>query len=305
MDSWHGQPDIEEKNRNSGDTILNCRFAGHGTVISCREVSVRQGANQERRAAYCLAMAPVTGKSAKMAGQDTFTVIARVRHFSWGNTYRLRLDTAVQVVAWLDAGGKELIVNSVGGSEAAALTIAEAMVKTGNIKVRVTGICSSACSQYILPAAKDVLIEEGSLVGFHISSFAISKLIFNRTSLFSVSEYELIKNIADRTENLYLKVGKSPEILLEAAYFSDPICVRKQKSGESEIVLGQDIWVPDAYTLKRYHLVSSSINLPRNGPEALGRAARYLKSGTRLGYGSAELLPKQQKTARILKTCGI
>ena len=54
------------------------------------------------RAAWHLALTPVAGNFALMTNQDMFTVMAFVRQFAWGGTYRLRLDAAVRrAEAWL------------------------------------------------------------------------------------------------------------------------------------------------------------------------------------------------------------
>ena len=65
---------------------------------------------------------------------------------------------------------RTLYVDLQGGDVATALTIAKALEEFG-VEVVVDGRCFSACADYLLPAAKNVRILAGSLVGIHDRRF--------------------------------------------------------------------------------------------------------------------------------------
>lgn len=81
----------------------------------------------------------------------------------------------------------EIILNSSGGDEIAAIHIGEIIKKNG-IKTTVSGRCLSACFQYIFLASNRKLIKENSIVAFHSNSKSANNWILS-------SDIDLEKNI--------------------------------------------------------------------------------------------------------------
>jgi hypothetical protein len=62
--------------------------------------------------------------------------------------------------------GDTLVVNSPGGNGLLALVLAR-RVQDLELNVRIDGRCMSACADFLLPAAKQILLGHGAVVGLH------------------------------------------------------------------------------------------------------------------------------------------
>ena len=69
----------------------------------------------------------------------------------------------------LDGGAKIVRIHSPGGQLAEALRIGQA-IRARGIELRVAGLCSSACAQLVLPGAKTLHIEDGSVIAMHAAA---------------------------------------------------------------------------------------------------------------------------------------
>lgn len=148
----------------------------------------------------------------------------------------------------LRSGITTFYVNSRGGRESLALQIAEA-IESHKVSVVVDGACLSACSQYLLAAARRVTIRPGSMVSFHLNSYGLLKTHgFDRTRLSNVAE---IEGNAKAAEALYRRHGLNPVFLADITSAMRPTCFAYQAGGTR--LFGEvDAWVPTMAELKAY-----------------------------------------------------
>ena len=66
-------------------------------------------------------------------------------------------------------GASELVISSLGGEVYWGIKIGEIVHEQG-WDVRVRGLCFSSCANYVFPAGRDKVIEEGAIVGWHGSA---------------------------------------------------------------------------------------------------------------------------------------
>jgi hypothetical protein len=73
---------------------------------------------------------------------------------------------------------KEIVVtvNSIGGKEEISLDVAE-IISNKNATIVVEDYCLSACAEFILPAAKKIVFQNYSIVGFHGNPVITEKYI--------------------------------------------------------------------------------------------------------------------------------
>ncbi|MDN3699928.1 hypothetical protein QWY96_01515 [Vibrio artabrorum] len=61
---------------------------------------------------------------------------------------------------------EKLRITSPGGDVPSGIELGY-FIKENNLNVEVDKLCFSACANYVIPAAKTVIIKEGSLIGWH------------------------------------------------------------------------------------------------------------------------------------------
>jgi hypothetical protein len=209
--------------------------------------------------------------------------------------------SALEVVQWIEAGGRSLVVNSVGGSESAALQIARSMLNSKAVNVRVDGVCLSACAHYIIPSANRVYVSSTGVIGYHIGSVSLVRYIYN---IDEINEYErtLIIKVSKETRTLYSDAGRDIGILLDAARFLQPRCVSFDLRGKALFHTEFDVWVPTYETLARAGIIVSG-NLANSGPEAAQRLQPYLDPATRVAFGDPNMLPNEHRAQNEVKKC--
>lgn len=112
---------------------------------------------------------------------------------------------------------KQLIINSGGGDELAALKLAKEISKQ-NIDVVVDGACISACAHILLPAARKVFIVEDSVIGFHGNIFGWLEL-FARTNQ---DEYNDLLEDSAAIAKFLNSTGVDIDVLFCAANLHEP-----------------------------------------------------------------------------------
>lgn len=75
----------------------------------------------------------------------------------------------------------KIIINSPGGNELAVLLLAEEIYKR-KLDVYVEGVCFSACSHMLLPAANKVYVGQGSLIAFHTNILGWLEFLIDKDS---------------------------------------------------------------------------------------------------------------------------
>ncbi|WP_260258665.1 hypothetical protein [Vibrio intestinalis] len=82
---------------------------------------------------------------------------------------------AIRMVRQSDNAIKKLKITSTGGEMAVGMEFGY-FVKENDLDVEVSEVCFSACANYILPAAKSVVINTNSLIGWHGGAKQTDKL---------------------------------------------------------------------------------------------------------------------------------
>jgi hypothetical protein len=112
-------------------------------------------------------------------------------------------------------------ITSQGGDIESSINIG-LLIKQHNITVNVKKYCLSACAQYILPAAKEIIVQDSSIIAFHNSAFIMQKLLLS--SVIS-SDAEKYNRLVDIENSFYKSVGISGDqgdLWLRSA---KPVCV--------------------------------------------------------------------------------
>lgn len=185
-----------------------------------------------------------------------------------------------QVRAAYEAGERELTISSPGGRESTALSIAE-FIEAKGITLVVDGMCTSACAQYLLVAAKRVTMRPGSVVAFHVNSFGLlaGGYLAGRDTRIS-SE---MTDTAARASRLYQRRKVETSLMTDATRAMNLTCFRS--TATSERVEGAfDTWVPPVSYLRFSGLRIGGF--PESDDAALGAARLRYKEATRIRIGS-------------------
>ena len=73
---------------------------------------------------------------------------------------------AERFIVEINKNPKDIIIQSTGGDALAAIRMAKAIYKN-NSSLVIRGVCYSACANYLMPAAKNVVVEDGAIIGYH------------------------------------------------------------------------------------------------------------------------------------------
>ena len=153
-----------------------------------------------------------------------------------GNTNRAGYDALLQLAR--QGNTSELAIMSPGGPVYWGIRIGEVVYENG-WDVRVRGVCYSSCANYIFPAGRNKIIENGGIVGWHgsarqeyilakhrgisgrqqyVNSLAVSLLAvsdylsqaeFNRDIAKSVAENEALVQLES---GFYERIGVDPDV---------------------------------------------------------------------------------------------
>lgn len=109
-------------------------------------------------------------------------------------------------------GSKRLFISSNGGDELAAIKVAN-FVMDNNVDVYIPVYCLSACANSILIAGRNVYLSNAAVIAIHGSALAMAK----RYEAAGEAPSYKVKEISDRTKELYKKAGVSTDLLYCAA----------------------------------------------------------------------------------------
>jgi len=171
-------------------------------------------------------------------------------------------------------------IDSGGGRERDALKIAKLIERHG-VDLIVDGRCTSACAQYLLPAARTAVVKPGSIIAVHLNSYGLLQVRGLDTGRIHNLQ-ELLHN-AHEAERLYRRQAVNPSLLVQATSALRPQCVAYTGSG-GRLFGHFDFWVPSREHLERAGL---TIEGPWPNEEAEYRRliARYYSNPARIRYG--------------------
>lgn len=116
---------------------------------------------------------------------------------------------------------EKVVVKSQGGDVIAAIEIAK-IIKKRNLDVEVNGYCLSACAQYILPSARNIIIRDKSIVALHHSPFSIMKMLeFSKI----YDESEKYKKVSNEEVKFYNEININIDYIKNSIYHLRPKCL--------------------------------------------------------------------------------
>lgn len=113
----------------------------------------------------------------------------------------------------LMGGARVLEINSPGGENASPIRFATAVADNG-LDVVVNGNCYSACAHYVFMAGRRKIVSIGSLLMFHGSPFAWSRLLEKHPSALTDGEKRLARADAAAASRLYGRLGINLDLFL-------------------------------------------------------------------------------------------
>jgi len=148
------------------------------------------------------------------------------------------------IIHAIQEGANELIVDSIGGEEDAAIKLAH-IIHANNVNITVDGVCMSACAFYLFPASQTRTIKPNSLVTFHNNSYSAVHLL-NVNTLFKDLKLD-IKTTSEDAKALYNKLGISAEVFNDAQKVLGAVCFEADSFNAEEnigVLMGYEVWVP-------------------------------------------------------------
>jgi hypothetical protein len=119
---------------------------------------------------------------------------------------------------------KRLIINSAGGRSPEAIELGS-LVRSLGLEVVVDGVCLSACAHFVFIPAKRKRVEPNSVVAFHQTATALSRLLL-ASGRQDLAAFYL--PIARNEQDFYKSAGISIKLLYEPYRELNPICYLEQ-----------------------------------------------------------------------------
>jgi len=165
-----------------------------------------------------------------------------------------------------------VLIQSTGGDALAAIRMAKAIYKN-NSSLVIRDICYSACANYLMPAAKNVVVEDGAIIGYHgdIRIFGKQKVIDfidkNKHPNPKVSKKDLLRGMTYvfkqemELAKTIPRVERTHELQMVASAPSDTYVPLKNKN-RSLLCQGQGNlpWFPTLKLLKELNLIDEIVN---------------------------------------------
>lgn len=123
--------------------------------------------------------------------------------------------SADRIVAFIDGGGRRIVIDSEGGDAEAGLRIGEKLVQA-DVEVVVNRYCFSSCANYVFVPARSKRLNEGAVLGFHGGLSAVRAA---RTEGMPPQVRAMIEAMArshERQEALFRRIGVDSRLLAGA-----------------------------------------------------------------------------------------
>ncbi len=132
---------------------------------------------------------------------------------------------------------KTIKITSQGGDTIAAIAIGK-IIHAKKLDVEVVDICTSACAQWIMPAAKSLKIDDGALVAGHFSATWTTDILLGSGDKTAAQSY---KQAAALEKEYYSDLGVDLRLLTYPFYGKLPRCYAKgtEKSGGFAVIVSQ------------------------------------------------------------------
>lgn len=141
---------------------------------------------------------------------DTFDVKGNMLRFKG----EINNKSAAQITAFLDAGGKTIIVSSPGGSVEAGQAIGMAMADK-EVTLIVDSYCLSSCANYLFLAAANKVLRPSAILGFHggIGIHTPSNLGAEASSERLTASLAPLLKLIENEQKFYEKIKVNPDLV--------------------------------------------------------------------------------------------
>lgn len=181
-----------------------------------------------------------------------------------------------------------IVVNSLGGSVEANLSIAETIIEHETSLI-VDSYCLSSCANYLLPAAKYRYLLNDSIIGWHggpprtlgelVDMILWSEPQKDWNEAFALAEQDFLKmqKFLERQKVLYQTAKISSEVIYDLEIASS--CMAGKRISEIGEIIEKaryGLWMPGLFTLTSYYGYSNIIRLGEGQHEASADVIRII-----------------------------
>lgn len=148
------------------------------------------------------------------------------------------------------SGSKVLRITSHGGETPAAIKIGR-LISKRDYSLVVSRYCLSACAQWIMPSTRNLVVEDGTLIGLHKSASWMKKVLLDSGRSQDADAYS---EIASMEANFYRDFNVNSRMLIDPYNFKGIICFipRHKSSFEFAAVLTDfGYYVPTKMTYEK------------------------------------------------------
>ena len=133
------------------------------------------------------------------------------------------------------------------GRESVAFDIADIILEN-DMQVEVLDRCYSACASIILPAARDVILDERDIIGLHGGSILAPLMAHNIPGLESSKE---IQRNQERMLTLYEAKDGDVGLIIESMRALKPLCLKNVGSTQGPAIHTRyNLWIPNTTQIK-------------------------------------------------------
>jgi len=189
-----------------------------------------------------------------------------------------------------------LYINSAGGKTLAALDVAE-IIMSNNMQIIIDKECMSVCSEFLLPAASSVILQDAPLIGFHWNPIMLLTLMEEHAR----QDLQFCdRRTSDGQRKLYMKTGHNIEFwqqtLIRLELLDYKIEYRPQKCPRNEITFYSRIWLPTSQQLRDLYKLEFTGSVCADDYEAcVRRVNSRWKKGTRIVIGDVTYVSNGHK----------
>jgi hypothetical protein len=198
----------------------------------------------------------------------------------------------------IESGHREIRLQSPGGDESIALD-AGSLIAENRMRVTVTGVCASSCSQFLLPFAESITIEPQAVIAMHANSFGMVEEGYVSTA---TPSWSIMEANHRKTKDVFSRYGVSPEFLSVATRASHPLCYLPpiEKGRRERMLLEYSLWVPAIEDLLSFGW-SLDANIDPAAVQTRTMANRSFVSTARLRFSR----PDDKDYAKEIRPCEI
>lgn len=156
-----------------------------------------------------------------------------------------------EVIRELSIPGRNvLVLSSLGGETSAAIKLADFLNDRG-VKLQISGICHSACAQFIIFGARELFVSQRTLVGFHYNQNVINELRGAPAS-------EEMERLAEAELEFYRRHAVPETVLFGPIATLQPSCIAEfidegRQTGLRVLLSNHSYFMPDQQTFTSWY----------------------------------------------------